>query len=266
MLTVQGVTSQRKNKCYVWECLCDCGKTTYQTTSALNSGNSKSCGCYSYNFIDLTGQRFGRLVVVKLSDLKTGKRNQKLWECQCDCGKTAYVTSHSLRKGYTTSCGCYISIKQFVDLTGRKVGRLTVLKLSDTKLGKSIAWDCLCDCGKMTKVRMDGLKYETTKSCGCYGREINIKSLKAVSDKRHIEGTYIPALGGKIRANNVSGTTGVSYDSSRNMWCAAIVFKKKTYHLGRYKKKDDAIKARKEAEDRLHGDFLEWYQNEYNSK
>jgi hypothetical protein len=265
MLTVQGVTNQRKNKCYVWECLCDCGNTTYLTTSALNSGNSQSCGCYNYNAIDLTGQRFGRLVVMKLSDIRKGKRNIRLWKCQCDCGKTAYVRSSSLRRGHTTSCGCYINEKQFVDLTGRKVGRLTVLKLSDTKLGKSIAWDCLCDCGNKTKVRMGCLKNETTKSCGCYGREINIKSLKSVSAKNYIENTSIRALGGKIRANNSSGTTGVSYDKSRQKWCALIGFKKKTYILGRYEKLDNAIKARKKAEDSLHGDFLEWYKNEYKS-
>ena len=110
---------------------------------------------------------------------------------------------------------------------------------------------------------MGCLKTETTKSCGCYGREINIKSLKAVSDKNHIEGTYIPALGGKIRANNTNGITGVTYDKSRKKWSATIGFKKKTYNLGRYKKKSDAIKERKKAENELHGDFLEWYQKEY---
>ena len=110
---------------------------------------------------------------------------------------------------------------------------------------------------------MGCLKNETTKSCGCYGREINIKSLKAVSDKNHIENTYIPALGGKLRANNTSGRTGVCLDSSRKVWCASIGFKKKTYHLGRYKDKADAIKARKDAENELHGNFLEWYRTEH---
>jgi len=31
----------------IWECLCDCGKTTYLSTWHLTSGNTKSCGCYS---------------------------------------------------------------------------------------------------------------------------------------------------------------------------------------------------------------------------
>lgn len=55
--------------------------------------------------IDLTGQRFGRLIALRPSTLKTvaGKR----WECVCDCGGTTVTTSLKLRSGHTTSCGCY---------------------------------------------------------------------------------------------------------------------------------------------------------------
>lgn len=55
---------------------------------------------------DLTGQRFGRLVV--LSD--TGKRSNDrhvIWECQCDCGNKYFVQSNSLVSGKTQSCGCF---------------------------------------------------------------------------------------------------------------------------------------------------------------
>jgi len=263
MLTVIGVTNQRKNRCYVWECLCDCGKTTYFTTNVLNSGKTKSCECYQYNAIDITGERFGKLVVIGKSDKKTGKRNKPLWECKCDCGNTAYVTSSSLRRGMTKSCGCINKTRQFVDLTGLRVGRLTVLKLSDTKLGKSIAWDCLCDCGNMTKVRMGCLKKGTTKSCGCWGREKNARDLKAYHERNHVENTFIPALGGLLRANNISGTTGVAFREATNKWTASIGFQRKTYRLGTFREKEDAIAARKEAEKKLHGNFLEWYKETY---
>ena len=263
MLTVKGVSDQRKNRCYVWECVCDCGNTVYLATNALNSGNSQSCGCFQYNRIDLVGERFGKLVVLGMSDKRTGKRNKPLWECQCDCGNKTYVMSSSLRRGHTQSCGCINRTRQFVDLTGRKVGRLTVLKLSDTKLGKSIAWDCLCDCGKMTKVRMGCLKEGTTKSCGCWAKEKNTRDLKAYHERNHVENTFLTALGGHLRANNKSGTTGVSFRESINKWSASIGFQKKTYQLGVFKEKEAAISARKEAEERLHNNFLEWYQQEY---
>lgn len=55
--------------------------------------------------IDLTGQRFGRLVV--LERCETVKHGEHVkWLCQCDCGNTVKVKSNSLRFGNTMSCGC----------------------------------------------------------------------------------------------------------------------------------------------------------------
>lgn len=51
--------------------------------------------------LDLTGQRFGKLLVVGKS--KTGR---KRWDCRCDCGRTNAVTAGNLRAGHTRSCGC----------------------------------------------------------------------------------------------------------------------------------------------------------------
>ena len=54
-------------------------------------------------FIDITGQRFGRLTVVR----RTNNRNRLiLWLCLCDCGQTTSVLSDNLRRGHTLSCGC----------------------------------------------------------------------------------------------------------------------------------------------------------------
>jgi len=55
--------------------------------------------------IDLTGQRFGRLVVIKL--FSTGSHGKHArWECLCDCGMKTTVRSNSLRLADTKSCGC----------------------------------------------------------------------------------------------------------------------------------------------------------------
>ena len=56
-------------------------------------------------FVDLTGQRFGRLVVVKRVP-NDDKFNMVRWECLCDCGNTCVTYGNSLRNGNTTSCGC----------------------------------------------------------------------------------------------------------------------------------------------------------------
>ena len=67
----------------------------------------------------------------------------------------------------------------------------------------------------------------------------------------------------KMLKNNTSGIRGVSWDSHKQKWLAQIRFKGKNYHLGRYVKKEDAAKARKEAEENLFGNFLEYYQKTF---
>lgn len=54
--------------------------------------------------IDLTGQRFGKLTVLK----EAGRTPRKavVWLCQCDCGNTKEIRAASLKDGSTTSCGC----------------------------------------------------------------------------------------------------------------------------------------------------------------
>ena len=54
--------------------------------------------------IDLTGQKFGRILVLGY----VGRSNSKaVWSCRCDCGNTATPTVGALEKGRTVSCGCY---------------------------------------------------------------------------------------------------------------------------------------------------------------
>ena len=53
--------------------------------------------------IDITGQRFGKVVVLRYSRTEE-KRTQ--WICQCDCGQVKEITGRSLRLGVTKSCGC----------------------------------------------------------------------------------------------------------------------------------------------------------------
>lgn len=54
---------------------------------------------------DLTGQRFGRLTVLEYAG--AAKNGNACWKCQCDCGNIKVVDGYRLRKGTTTSCGCY---------------------------------------------------------------------------------------------------------------------------------------------------------------
>lgn len=52
---------------------------------------------------DLTGQKFGRLMVLQRAET-TNKRTK--WLCLCNCGKEVIVEAYNLTKGHTQSCGC----------------------------------------------------------------------------------------------------------------------------------------------------------------
>ena len=96
-------TEQKQRRSIVWECVCDCGNTTFAVTRDLRSGNTKSCGCLT-RALDFAGQRFGKLTAVRPTEER--KYGSVVCECVCDCGNTAFVGASDLRRGYTKSCGC----------------------------------------------------------------------------------------------------------------------------------------------------------------
>ena len=55
--------------------------------------------------IDLRGQKFGKLTVLRENG--RDKHNNVLWLCRCECGNEVTVLGSSLRNEHTTSCGCY---------------------------------------------------------------------------------------------------------------------------------------------------------------
>ena len=55
--------------------------------------------------VDLTGKRFGRLVVLQRAEKNIGKHSA--WLCKCDCGTLKIIRGDHLRHRKTTSCGCY---------------------------------------------------------------------------------------------------------------------------------------------------------------
>lgn len=117
LLTVIARADNTKEGRAQWLCRCSCGNETVVLGKHLRSGNTKSCGCYQRLRAaesnmerggDLTGKRFGRLVVIKEDGFVTGFNGKKrrLWLCQCDCGNQCHVQHQYLNYGDTSSCGC----------------------------------------------------------------------------------------------------------------------------------------------------------------
>ncbi len=57
-------------------------------------------------FIDITGQKFNRLTVIRLHSRGNGRDKQAFWWCKCECGSELAVRGYCLRKNHTRSCGC----------------------------------------------------------------------------------------------------------------------------------------------------------------
>lgn len=170
----------RKNRQVLWLCKCDCGNEIKIEAGRLKSGNTKSCGCYnkeklSERMVDLTGKKFGRLTVIRLDHIN----KDTFFECLCDCGNKKIIRGYSLTMGDTTSCGCYqkemASKSNYMNLSGKRFGKLIVLEDAGRSIGGSSKWKCQCDCGNILIVGIGSLRCGHTKSCGCI-RESEISS------------------------------------------------------------------------------------------
>ncbi len=120
--------------------------------------------------INLIGQKFGKLTV--LSRSKNTSKKRATWECLCECGNKCIVTGKRLRSNHTKSCGCI----RDPDLTGKKIGRLTLIKkirMDEVKGWPEhrIGYICKCDCGKEHIISQISITGGKTISCGCYSLE-----------------------------------------------------------------------------------------------
>lgn len=181
--------SYTKNKVIYWDCQCDCGTQITVRGDSLRKGNTKSCGCLRKELqtkrqtIDLTGQQFGELTVLRqatkteiLDNTTVGQdETHAFWWVQCNCGAPPFVVlGKSLRSGSTKSCGHlrYENGKRKINnLIGQKFGRLTVIEFNKIEHHNAI-WHCKCECGNEKDVAGKLLTQGKVKSCGCLHQEL----------------------------------------------------------------------------------------------
>lgn len=201
----------------------------------------------------MIGHRFGKLTVVE--QLSSTSRGQRRWLCKCDCGGEHIATTGNLRSGRTTNCGC----KKSPDLTGKVFGKLTVLGRSDKRNPRGARttpmWECRCECGAITYKATDTLTNPEESMCkacqGLYAAETARKSAGFVG------GTQITKLRNMDpTAANTSGCRGVYYEKKTNKYRARLKFKGKIMNFGTYARFEDAVAARKRAEEEYYGAFL----------
>lgn len=145
--------------------------------------------------IDMTGQRFGKLVVLRRGE--NDKHGKAQWWCQCDCGSPEkLINGAALRRGLVVSCGCNKREKlkqyndtQVVDETGNVYGYLTVLeRVTEAKPKDGRAqWLCQCKCGNQIittgKLLRDGHKL----SCGCMKKSKGELKIEQILEEKEIK-------------------------------------------------------------------------------
>ena len=230
-------------------------------------------------FQDLTQQKFGHLTVKYRGE--NSKNKQTRWWCECDCGNPDLVLVYAshLKDGHTTSCGCY---------------HLKTLKEKNKKYNKynldnnyGIGY-----CNDGTEFYFDLEDYDKIKDyywwkdkdgylCSYYKNDNNKKT--TIKMHRIIMGAkdsiFIDHILGedtrndnrkynlrfatvnennenhKLRRDNTSGVTGVGWDKKSEKWRARISINNKEICLGYYNELSQAIKVRKEAEEKYFGEW-----------
>ena len=233
--------------------------------------------------IDLTGKRFGRLVVIEKSESTQDKKVR--WLCQCDCGNQCIVRATCLlRKDFTKSCGCIK--REVASETYKKIGtnskKHNIYDLTGefgigyTLKGEEFYFD-LEDYDKIKDYCWNKHKeYITTRNVSGYilfhrlvmgisdeniavdhinhNKSDNRKNnLRFVTDSQN-------SMNRCISSHNTSGITGVNKCNGK--WTARIGVNTKRIFLGNYDNFFEAVKARKEAEEKYYKEYS--YDNSIN--
>lgn len=190
------------------------------SASETSDGQDTQC-------LDLTGQRFSKLVVIESSIKRKRGRNRTHWKCICDCGNIKEVEGTDLKRGNVKSCGCLRNRCSELH-KGERFGMLTVLAKSDKRHRRSVLWECVCDCGEIVFRKSYSLKSGRSDNCGCYSRKKAVETLGPLAGNPshgHAAGetpssTYNAWRGLKGRCNNPKNSDYSDYGGRGITVCA----------------------------------------------
>jgi len=152
------------------------------------------------------------------------------------------------------------------DISGQTFGRLTAIVPTENRSGsRGIIWDCICSCGNAKQATLTHITSGEVKSCGCLINDVCVDNGNKSAEIFCVENTSLNSMRMKTSVNNTSGVKGVYFEKKTKKWRAQITFQGKMMYLGAFKDKEDAIKARKAAEEKYFEPILEKYKDRLNS-
>ena len=212
---------------------------------------------------------------------KVDKNGNKraIWLCKCDCGNFIEVSGTDLRSGHTKSCGCMhkemlakrnkeASCYNVYDLSGEhgigydSKGKEFYFDLEDYNKIKDDYW-FVNNNGYVVTSNNQKHMHRIIMGIGGYSwKDIQIDHKHGENSRNDNRKSNLrivtPSQNGmnkNLYSNNTSGVTGVYWNKKINKWVVYISINKKSVYLGSYAKKEDAVKVRKEAEERYYGEY-----------
>lgn len=155
-----------------------------------------------HNTIDLTGQRFEKLLVKK-QVIERGNRGQIKWECFCDCGKKHITTGECLRSSKSKSCGCLRKESPPNKIQDRKLAIWKQL-YNSTIQKRNKKWGIKGD------ISLDDFIFFSKEPCYYCGLE-NSNTARDIRDGREISKTV-------VKFNGIDRS-----DSSKGYWSNNVV-------------------------------------------
>lgn len=234
-------------------------------------------------FVDLTGQKFGKLTIIKYLQMnERGENKQNIWRCQCECGNIIDASSNHLTTSHTTSCGCvqrersaqiaretksmtnkyefcddyvigytnsgqqFLFDKEDYDIVKQYCWRQTnngYIVASDKPNGKKIIyWLHRLVMNASDEIIIDHIRGEKSRYDN---RKSNLRSATKSQN----------CMNRKKPSNNTSSVTGVRWHKASNKWQVGIGVNGKQIYLGVYDDFDEAVRIRKEAEEKYFGEW-----------
>lgn len=211
-----------------------------------------------------TAKNYVGTKIGKFEILEQEYRNKTLYlKAKCTlCGKVAWIAQKHI--AVRKCCESKISTTQFkaLDLKGQIINGIEILEKTDKKRRGAYLWKCKCHCGNIFYAEGCRIKNGEISSCGCKRRvyrENNFKQARKVLSSNYKDGTCIALIkNNKLRTTNKSGIVGVYYSNSKHKWVAHLMCQNKAYQKA-FKNKEDAIKYRKELEEKYFKPILEKY-------
>ena len=256
----------------MWYTKCSCGnpETILVDGHLLKQGGVKSCGCIVHEGIikDLTGMTFNNLTVLgleKTTEMPSGKR-MRWWRCQDEDGSEIILPNYRLTFGTGKKLlkPRLTNEYEFHDdyvIGYDNNGRAFYFDPEDYDRIKDRYWrvdkrhgyvENFTDRVRITLHRfimgvekgqiVDHLNHDKTDN-----RKMNLRIVTPLEN----------AINRKRRADNTSGCPGVCYRKGRGRkhWRASITVDKKVIHLGAYETFEEAVAARKAAEEKYFGAY-----------